>query len=583
MNQSKNQSKIEIIRHSCAHILAAAVLEMFPEAKFGMGPAIENGFYYDFDLPRTLIPEDLPILEKKMKKIIKRNYPFDKEEITANEAIKLFKKAKQDYKVELIKDLIKEDKKKNAKVKIYKTGNFVDLCKGPHLDSSGEINPNALKLTKIAGAYWKGDEKNKMLQRIYGIAFENEKELKDYFYKLEEAEKRDHRKLGKKLDLFSFHPEAPGMPFWHHKGLIIFNTLVNHWQKIQTKHGYQEVKLPNLLDINLWKQSGHYEHYKNDMFFTENDGKKMALRPMDCPGTILLYKEKLHSYNDFPLRIGELGVVFRNEKSGELHGLLRVQQVTQDDAHIFITKDMIESEVTAVLKIMEELYKPFTMKRKVYLSTRPDDAMGDKKIWDKAEKALRNALEKNKIKYGIKEKDGAFYGPKIDIQIDDSLGRTWQTGTIQLDFFMPERFDIEYTDKKGKKKKPVIIHRALMGSLERFIGVLIEHYAGALPLWLSPVQVQIIPIGASHKKYAEEINKLLEENGLRTEIKDENETVSKKIREGEIQKIPYLLIIGDKEQKSKSVSVRERRKGDTGKMKLDKFVGKIIKEIEKKK
>ena len=576
------QSKIEIMRHSCAHILSAAVLEMFPEAKFGMGPAIENGFYYDFDLPRTLIPEDLPILEKKMKKIIKRNYPFDKKEIPSNEATKLFKKAKQNYKVELIENLIKKNKKENIKVKIYKTGNFVDLCKGPHLDSTGEINADAFKLTKIAGAYWKGNEKNKMLQRIYGVAFETKKELKKYLLQKEEAEKRDHRKLGKKLDLFSFHHEAPGMPFWHHKGLIIFNILVEHWQKIQMKNGYQETKLPNLLDVGLWKQSGHYEHYKNDMFFTENDGKKMALRPMDCPGTILLYKEKLHSYNELPLRIGELGVVFRNEKSGELHGLLRVQQITQDDAHIFIAKDSIESEVTAVLKIMKELYKPFTMKIEIYLSTRPDNAMGDKKIWDKAEKALRNALEKNKIKYGIKEKDGAFYGPKIDIQIDDSLGRTWQTGTIQLDFFMPERFDIEYTDKKGKKKKPVIIHRALMGSLERFIGILIEHYAGALPLWLSPVQIQIIPIGAAHKKYAEEINKLFAENGLRVEIKDENETVSKKIREGEIQKIPYLLIVGDKEQKSKSVSVREREKGNTGKMKLNKFIGKIIKEIEKK-
>ncbi len=580
---NKKPDKIEIIRHSLSHILATAALEMFPEAKFGIGPAIENGFYYDFDLPRTLIPEDLPILEKKMKKIIKRNLSFDKKEIAAKKAIELFKKAKQNYKVELIEDLIKEDKKKNSEVKIYKTGNFIDLCKGPHLDSAGEINPKTFKLTKISGAYWKGDEKNKMLQRIYGVAFENEKKLKDYFHKLEEAEKRDHRKLGKKLDLFSFHPEAPGMPFWHHKGLIIFNTLVEHWQKIQMKNGYQEVKLPNLLDVELWKQSGHYEHYKNDMFFTENDGKKMALRPMDCPGAILLYKEKLYSYNDFPLRIGELGVVFRNEKSGELHGLLRVQQVTQDDAHIFITENSIESEVTAVLKIMEELYKPFSMKREIYLSTRPDNAMGDKKIWDKAEKALRNALEKNKIRYGIKKKDGAFYGPKIDIHIDDSLGRTWQMGTIQLDFFMPERFDIEYTDKKGKKKKPVIIHRALMGSLERFIGILIEHYAGAFPLWLSPVQIQIIPIGAAHKKYADEISQQLIDNGLRIEVKDENETIGKKIREGEIQKIPYLLIVGDKEKKSKSVSVRQRGKGDIGKMKLEKFIEKINEEIKKKK
>jgi threonyl-tRNA synthetase len=562
--------------------LAAAVLEMFPEAKFGIGPAIENGFYYDFDLPRTLIPEDLPILEKKMKKIIKRNFSFDKKEIAAKKAIELFKKAEQDYKIELIEDLIKEDKKKNSKVKIYKTGNFVDLCKGPHLDSTGEINPKIFELTKISGAYWKGDEKNKMLQRIYGVAFENEKKLKKYLHQKEEAEKRDHRKLGKKMDLFSFHPEAPGMPFWHHKGLTIFNILIERWRKIQLRCGYQELKLPNLLNVELWKQSGHYEHYKNDMFFTKNDDKEMALRPMDCPGTILFYKEKLHSYNELPMRLSELGTVFRNEKSGELHGLFRVQQVTQDDAHIFVTKDMIESEITEVLKIVKEIYEPFTMKTKIYLSTKPDDAMGDQKIWDKAEKSLKNALKKNKIKYGIKEKDGAFYGPKIDIHIDDSLGRTWQMGTIQLDFFMPERFQMEYIDQKGRKKRPVIIHRALMGSLERFIGVLIEHYAGAFPLWLAPIQIQIIPIGVAHKKYANKISQQLSANGLRIEIKDENETVGKKIREGEIQKIPYLLIVGDKEKKSKSVSVRQRGKGDIGKMKLDKFIEKIIKEIEKK-
>jgi threonyl-tRNA synthetase len=580
---NKKSNKLEIIRHSLSHILATAVLEMFPEARFGIGPAIENGFYYDFDLPRTLIPEDLPILEKKMKKIIKRNFSFDKKEIPSNEAIELFKKAKQNYKVELIEDLIKEDKKKNSEVKIYKTGNFIDLCKGPHLDSAGEINHKIFKLTKISGAYWKGDERNKMLQRIYGVAFENEKELKDYFHKLEEAEKRDHRKLGKKMDLFSFHQEAPGMPFWHHKGLIIFNMLVERWRKIQSKYGYQELKLPNLLNVELWKQSGHYEHYKNDMFFTKNDDKKMALRPMDCPGAILFYKEKLHSYHELPMRLSELGTVFRNEKSGELHGLLRVQQVTQDDAHIFIAKDMIESEISEVLKIMKEIYEPFTMKTEIYLSTKPDDAMGDQKIWDEAEKSLKNALEKNKIKYGIKEKDGAFYGPKIDIHINDSLGRTWQTGTIQLDFFMPERFDIEYIDEKGKKKKPVIIHRALMGSLERFIGVLIEHYAGAFPLWLSPVQIQIIPIGAAHKKYADEISQQLIDSGLRIEVKDENETIGKKIREGEIQKIPYLLIVGDKEKESKSVSVRQRGKGNIGEMKLDKFIEKIKEEIEKKK
>jgi len=456
---------------------------------------------------------------------------------------------------------------------------FIDLCKGPHIKStlqfhSGQAKEiiDAFKLTKIAGAYWKGDEKNPMLTRIYGIAFQTKKELQDYLHQQEEAEKRDHRKMGPKLDLFSFHEEAPGMPFWHHKGLLIFNILVEHWRKIQSKYNYQEVKLPNVLDVKLWKQSGHYDHYKDSMFFTTREDKKMALRPMDCPGTILLYKEKPRSYKDLPLRIGELGVVFRDEKSGELHGLFRVQEITQDDAHIFVTKEEIESEVTTLLKIVDEIYKPFSMERKVYLSTRPDDAIGDKKTWGKAEKALEYALKKNNVKYGIKKKDGAFYGPKIDIHIDDSIGRTWQMGTIQLDFFMPERFNLEYIDNKGKKKRPVIIHRALMGSLERFIGILLEHYAGALPLWLSPIQVWVIPVGTRHKKYAKEITKKINESGSRCELKDENETVSKKIREGEIQKIPYFLVVGDKEERAKSVRIRERTKGDLGIMKLEKFI-----------
>ena len=564
------KKNIEIIRHSLAHILASAVKDLYPKVKFGVGPAIENGFYYDFDFAKTPIKEDdLAKIEKKMREIIKKNLKFQKKSISLKEAKKIFKD--QPYKLELIKE-----KSSSSKISIYQINDFIDFCKGPHvkLNLKKEI-PGSFKLTKIAGAYWKGDEKNPMLTRIYGLAFENKKELEKYLKTQEEAEKRDHRKLGPRLDLFSFHEEAPGMPFWHNNGLIIFRLLVEHWRKIQKKNNYQEVKLPNILDAKLWKQSGHYDHYKDSMFFTPSEKKKMALRPMDCPGTILLYKEKPHSYKDLPLRISELGVVFRNEKSGELHGLFRVQEITQDDAHIFTPLETVESEITSILKIMDEIYKPFSLKRKVYLATRPDDAIGDKKTWQKAEKALALALKKNKIEYGIKEKDGAFYGPKIDIHINDSIGRTWQMGTIQLDFFMPERFAIEYIDNKGKKKRPVIIHRALMGSLERFIGILLEHYAGALPFWLSPVQIWLIPISSRHEKYTKQFFKELSDKGFRIVLKDENETVAKKIREGEIQKIPYLLVIGDKEKKNKSVRVRQRGKGDIGEMKIDKFIKKI--------
>ncbi|MCK4454071.1 threonine--tRNA ligase [Candidatus Parcubacteria bacterium] len=573
------QIKIDTVRHSLAHILAYAMQELYPGTKFGIGPAIENGFYYDFDLPSSISSENLPKIEKKMREIIKRNISFKKSKLSKSDFDRLFKN--QSYKLELIKELTENS---SLPVSIYKVGDFIDLCKGPHIKSTLQFHSgkakeiiDAFKLTKIAGAYWKGDEKNPMLTRIYGIAFQTKRELQDYLHQQKEAEKRDHRKMGPKLDLFSFHEEAPGMPFWHHKGLLIFNMLVEHWRKIQSKYNYQEVKLPNILDVKLWKQSGHYEHYKDNMFFTIREKKKLALRPMDCPGTILLYKESPRSYKDLPMRIGELGIVFRNEKSGELHGLFRVQEITQDDAHIFVAKENIESEVTTLLKIVDEIYKPFSMKRKVYLSTRPDDAIGDKKTWEKAEKALKYALKKNNIKYGLKEKDGAFYGPKIDIHIDDSIGRTWQMGTIQLDFFMPERFNLEYVDNKGKKKRPVIIHRALMGSLERFIGILLEHYAGALPLWLSPVQVWVIPVGKRHEKYAKQITEKLIENRSRCALKDENETVSKKIREGEIQKIPYLLVIGDKEEKSNAVRIRERGKGDIGMMKLNKFLEKIQK------
>ena len=597
---NKNLNKIEIIRHSLSHILAAAVLEMFPEAKFGIGPAIENGFYYDFDLPRTLIPEDLPILEKKMKKIVKRNFSFDKKEIPAKEAIELFEKAKQNYKVELIKDLIEEDKKKNSKVKIYKTGNFVDLCKGPHLDSAGEINPKIFKLTKISGAYWKGDEKNKMLQRIYGVAFENEKELKDYFHKLEEAEKRDHRVLGKKLDLFLTNEDiGAGLPIWLPKGAIVRKIIEDYLYKELNKEGYQWLYTPHIGSRKLWETSGHWNFYSDSMYpplevgqslEDSQSGKKTKikeeylLKPMNCPFHIYVYNDKIRSYRELPLKFAELGTVYRYEKSGTLRGLTRVRGFTQDDAHLFCAYEQMDSEVEKLVKRALEMLKDFGFSDyNIYLSTRPEKYVGDLKNWEKSTKALENVLKKLKVDYKIDSGGGVFYGPKIDIKIKDSLEREWQCTTIQFDFNLPQRFKMSYIDKKGNKKEPFMIHRALLGSMERFIGVLIEHYAGAFPLWLSPVQIQIIPIGTAHKKYANEISQQLIDSGLRIEVKDENETIGKKIREGEIQKIPYLLIVGDKEKKSKSVSVRQRSKGDIGKMKLEKFIEKINEEIEKKK
>lgn len=562
-------NNIDSVRHSLSHVLAAAVLEVFPDAKLAIGPSIENGFYYDFDLPRTLIPEDLSIIESKMRKIVEQDYKFERSDVDIDKALETIKKSDQIYKKELIEDLKKAGEKK---VSFYKTGEFIDLCQGPHVASTADLRSVAFKLDKIAGAYWKGSEKNKMLQRIYALAFETSDELEKYLKLKIEAEKRDHRKLGAELDLFSFHEEGPGMPFWHPKGLKIFDILVNRWRDIQEKHGYSEVRLPILLDVELWKQSGHFDHYKDGMFFTENDGKKMALRPMDCPGAILYYQEKLHSYHEMPIRLSELGTVYRNEQSGELHGLMRVQGITQDDAHIFVTEKMIEDEVSEVIKIMEEIYEPFDIERKIYLSTKPDDAMGDAKTWEKAENALRNALDKNKIAYDLKEKDGAFYGPKIDIEIRDSLGRSWQTGTIQLDFFMPERFNLEYVGEDGAKHQPVIIHRALMGSLERFIGIITEHYAGAFPVWIAPVQAVVLPITDNQTAYAEEIIAKLKLENIRVEADFRNESIGKKIRDAEMQKVPYMIIVGQKETVAKNISLRKYGEGDLGQKSLEEAI-----------
>ncbi len=575
------ENKLDILRHSTAHILAAAVLELFPKAKFGIGPNIDDGFYYDFDLPRTLIPEDLPLLEEKMRTIIKANHPFERSEIDAKKAVKLFQEAKQDYKVELINDLVKNEKAKE--VTIYKSGPFVDLCRGPHLDSTGEIKADAFKLTKIAGAYWRGSEKNKMLQRIYGTTWESKAELAAYLRKAEEADKRDHKKIGRELDLFTFHPEAPGSAFWHPKGMVIWNKLEKLGKSLRKKYGCQEIQTPILAKSILWKTSGHWEHYKDSMFHFKIQEDEYAIKPMDCPFNIKLYQEKSHSYRELPIRYSEIGRVFRNEKSGELNGLLRVQHITQDDAHIFFTPEQSEEEIKMLLKMVKEYYGIFKIEPKFFLATRPDENfMGEIKTWDKAEKNLANALKDEKVQYEIKEKDAAFYGPKIDIDIKDALGRKWQLATIQLDFQLPQRFGLEYIDSQGKKKTPVMIHAAVFGAFERFIGIMTEHYAGAFPVWLAPEQVWILPVGSRHEEYAFKVADVLGAGNIRVIVKNENETIGKKIREGEKQKIPYLLVVGDKEIAADSVAVRERGKGDLGPMKLGDFSKKIKEEIDKK-
>lgn len=546
---------LDILRHSLSHIMAAAVLENFKDARLGIGPAIENGFYYDFDLPRNLTPEDLPKIEATMKKIISRDLNFIREELDAKKAYKSEEKLGEKYKAELIGDLIANGAEK---VSFYSTGEFRDLCAGPHVASTADLKDVGFKLTKIAGAYWKGTEKNKMLQRIYAVAFQNEKELRIYLNQLEEAEKRDHRKLGAELDLFSFKDAGVGFPFWHPRGMILKNNLLEYWREEHRKAGYQEIQTPIILKEELWHKSGHWENYKDNMYFTEIDDEKYAIKPMNCPGGILIYKSNLYSYRDLPLRIAELGLVHRHELSGVLHGLFRVRSFVQDDAHIYCTEDQVEKELIGVIRLIRKMYKDLGFSDyHIELSTRPEKSIGTKSMWDKAETIMKKVTKDLDIKVKINAGDGAFYGPKFDFHIKDSIGRTWQCGTVQLDFSMPDRFELEYVDKDGKKKRPVMIHRTVLGSLERFIGILTEHYAGAFPLWLAPVQFSVISVGASAKKYAKEVYKELIDAGYRAELKDENETVGKKIREAELQKIPQMLVIGDREVASKSVAIRK--------------------------
>ncbi len=567
--------KIDTIRHSLAHIMAYAVQEMYPGTHFGIGPAIENGFYYDFTLPSeasgeggTFAPEDLPKIEKKMKELIKQNLEFKKKTVSKKEAKKIFKD--QPYKLELLSEI------ESPKVSIYESGKFVDLCKGPHLKLTKEIPTDAFKLTKIAGAYWRGNEKNPMLQRIYGIGFRTKKELEAHLLKEQEAEKRDHRVLGQKLELFLMDEEVgSGLPLWLPKGAVMCRLIENYLYKELTAQGYYWVVTPHIAKLDLWKTSGHWDLYRENMYSPiKIDEEEYMLKPMNCPFHVKIYQSKIRSYKDLPLKLAELGTVYRYEKSGVLHGLTRVRGFTQDDAHIICEPNQLSEEVTKLLKSGLKMLKTFGFKDyEIYLSTRPEKYAGTLKSWEKATNSLKYVLNKLKLKYQTDPGGGVFYGPKIDIKIKDSLGRPWQCTTIQIDFNLPERFKMTYIDKKGKKQEPMMIHRALLGSIERFIGVLLEHYAGSLPLWLAPVQIWVIPVGARHEKYASQVAKELAEVNLRVEVKNENETVSKKIREGEIQKIPYLLVVGDKEIKAKSVRVRSKNK-DLGIMKINKFLKK---------
>ena len=571
-------SEIEIIRHSLAHVLAAAVREIFSGTKFGIGPVIENGFYYDSDLPIPLTPEDLPKIEKKMRELIKKNIAFEKQKISKEEAKKLFKD--QPYKLELINEL------KEKEATIYKSGDFIDLCRGPHIKSTKEINLDAFKITKIAGAYWQGDEKNPMLTRIYGVAFDNKKDLDNYLKNLEEAEKRDHRQLGQKLDLFHIDEEfGAGLPLWHPKGALLRQIIEDYWIGEHLKNGYELLRTPHIARLGLWQKSGHWDFYRENMYSPMDiENEKYIVKPMNCPGHILIYKTHIRSYRDLPLRWAELGTVYRYERSGVLHGLTRVRGFTQDDAHTFCAPEQLGQEIDSTIKFGLKMLKTFGFKEyDICLSTRPEKYVGALKNWEKATKALEYALKKQGLKYQVDPGEGVFYGPKIDIKIKDSLGRAWQCTTIQIDFNLPEKFAVAYVNQKGKKQQPIMIHRALLGSLERFTGVLIEHYAGAFPVWLSPVQAWIIPIANRHNKYADKVNRQLTAHNLRLEIKNENETVSKRIRGGELQKIPYMLVVGDKEEKAKSVGVRDRKKGDIGMMKIEKFIEKITKEIKNKK
>lgn len=585
----KEDSTLEILRfeddafckkvywHTSAHVLAQAVLRLFPGAKLAIGPAIENGFYYDFDLPRTLNLQDLEQIETEMKKIIKEDLPVERFELPQDEAIELMKNKDQKYKLELIE----EHAGKGENLVFRKQGDFTDLCAGPHLISTGQLK--AIKLLSCTGAYWRGDAKGPMLQRVYGISFPKTADLEAYLTKMEEAKKRDHRKLGKELELFDLFEEGPGFPFFFPNGMRLRNALLDFWHEEHDKAGYVEIKTPIMLNKELWLRSGHWEHYKSNMYTTVIDEQEFAIKPMNCPGGMLVYKSRPHSYRDLPMRVAELGLVHRHELSGALHGLMRVRCFTQDDAHIFMTPDQIEPEIVGVIRLIDKFYSTFGFKYHIELSTRPEDSLGTDEQWEKATEGLKNALDSIGKKYKINEGDGAFYGPKIDFHLEDCLGRTWQCGTIQLDFQMPERFDLTYVGEDGEKHRPVMIHRVILGSIERFIGILTEHFAGAFPLWMAPEQVRILPLSERFHKEALEIEEQLKQRKIKVTTDTKSEKIGYKIREAQLKKIPYMLVVGDKEVATNTVSVRSRSTGDLGAMQLTELIKIIEKEIEEKK
>ena len=563
------------LRHTASHILAQAVKRLWPEAKLAIGPAIDKGFYYDIDMEHVLTPEDLGKLETEMARIVKENLPIEKAIMSRQEALKFFEEKGEDYKVELIADLSED-----AVISCYKQGDFTDLCAGPHVASTGKVK--AFKLQSIAGAYWRGDEKNKMLQRIYGTAFEKKDELDAYLHMLEEAAKRDHRKLGKELGLFVLKEEGPGFPFFLPKGMAVRNALKNFWREVHHDFDYDEIRTPIILNKQLWETSGHWDHYRENMYTTIIDDEEYAIKPMNCPGGILVYQNEMHSYRDFPLRYAELGLVHRHELSGALHGLFRVRAFTQDDAHVFMLPEQMQDELLKVIELFDRIYSQFGLKYHVELSTKPDNAMGNDAIWEQATDALRKAIEAKGIPYVINEGDGAFYGPKLDYHIEDSIGRTWQCGTIQLDMNLPERFQIEYVGEDGQKHRPIMIHRACFGSMERFLGILTEHYAGAFPTWMAPVQVKILPISDKHITYAKELAKKMHKDYVRVEVDERNEKIGYKIRQAQVAKVPYMLVVGDKEMEEGTVNVRKHGGDELGTVPFQEFFTAVKEEIKER-
>lgn len=591
-----DNEKLNIVRHSCAHLVAAAAQKLYPNAKFGVGPIVENGFYYDIDFPEPIGEGDLEKIEKEARRLIGQNLAFERIELDLDEAIKLFQEAKQDYKVSLLKDLKEKGTTKVNdlesgelsgsvdKVSLYKTGDFIDLCRGPHVESTKEIPADGFKLTKLAGAYWRGDSNNAQLQRIYGLCFADKQELKQYLFMLEEAEKRDHRKLGKELDLFSFHDEGPGFPFWHAKGTVVYDALKDFVRQENEKRGYGEVMTPVILNENLWKISGHWDNFKENMYFTEIDEQEYAVKPMNCPGGLLIYKSKPHSYKELPIKNAEFGYVHRHELSGVLSGLFRVRAFTQDDAHVFCSEDMLEKEIIDMVDYAQKVYGTFGFKDyDIYIATRPAKSIGADEVWETATNALRSALKNKGLEFKIKEGEGAFYGPKIEFNIKDAIRRNWQCGTIQVDFSMPSRFGAVYVDKDNQERTPVMVHRAILGSLERFLGILVEHYAGCFPVWMSPVQIALLPVSEKHAQGAEKIKEELVAAGLRVENDAADETIGNKVRKVAKQKIPYVVVIGDKELSGENWMIRLRGQKDQKAMSKEEFLAYVKDAVENKK